>query len=120
MLAYDMVFGVHFVEHCFLVLKIHFHWQHEVLHLCFGQFTIYFAQETKKKTKYACMQWISWPLEDSHSSVQFFKIGFTRVSASANFPGTVIICVLVLTELREKVLQVDNSEFEFVLAQTPL
>ena len=37
-----------------------------------------------------------------------------------NLPGTVIIRVLVLTELGEKVLQVDNTEFEFVLAQTPL
>ena len=37
-----------------------------------------------------------------------------------NLPGTVIIRVLVLTELGEKVLQVDNQEFEFVLAQTPL
>ena len=74
----------------------------------------------QKKTNYGCMQWISWPLEHSHSSVQFFKIGFTRVSASANLPGTVIIGVLVLTELREKVLQVDNSDFEFVIAQTPL
>ena len=65
------------------------------------------------------MQWISWPLEHSHSSVHFFKSGFTRDSVLANLPGTVIIRVLVLTELREKVLQVDNSEFEFVLAQTP-
>ena len=66
------------------------------------------------------MQWISWALEHSHSSVQFFKIGFTRVSALTNLPGTVIIRVLVLTELGEKLLQVDNPEFEFVLAQTPL
>ena len=66
------------------------------------------------------MQWISWPLEHSHSSVQFFKIGFTRVSALTNLPGTVYIRVLVLTELGEKVLQVDNPEFEFVLAQRPL
>ena len=73
-----------------------------------------------KKTNYACMQWFSWPLEHSHSSVQFFKIGFTRVSALTNLPGTVILRVLVLTELGEKVLQVDNPEFEFVLAQTLL
>ena len=73
-----------------------------------------------KKTNYACMQWISWALEHSHSSVQFFKIGFTRVSVLTNLPGTVIIRVLVLTELGEKVLKVDNQEFEFVLAQTPL
>ena len=119
MIANVILLSVHFGEHNFLVFKFIFIGSMRFLISDLDNMPSTLLRRPKK-TNDACMQWFSWPLEHSHSSVQFFKIGFTRVSALTNLPGTVILRVLVLTELGEKVLQVDNPEFEFVLAQTPL
>ena len=119
MLANVVVFGVHFVEHCFLVLQTHFHWQQEVSISVLDSLPSILFRRSIRRIMLACSGSCG-PLNVRILLCNSSSLDSVDIVALAYLPGAFIIRVLVLTEVRENVLQVDNSESESGLALTLL